>query len=167
MVAGHTGPGPKAIVPASATAKLSFRLVPDQQPGDVAAQLRSHVARHTPAGVETRLEFSKPSPPYLASATGAPFAAARRALTATFGREPAVLRSGGTISVVSLLSSALRVPVVLMGFAQPSDGMHGPDERFSIDSLERGSEAFVRFLHELGSGVRARRAPAGKVRVAA
>src|SRR5207237_3497255 len=124
LVAGHTGRGGKSIVPAEARAKLSFRLVPEQRPEEVARMLRRHVADRSPPEVRTEIAFGKGAPPYLGDARGWASAAAARALRASFGREPVVLRSGGTIPVVAAFARALRAPVVLMGFASPDDGMH-------------------------------------------
>jgi acetylornithine deacetylase/succinyl-diaminopimelate desuccinylase-like protein len=149
LLAGHTGAGSKSIVPARASAKLSFRLVPGQRPAEVAHLLRRHLLARAPADVRVELRVGKHAPPYRAAADGFAQRAAARALRASFGRAPVVLRSGGSIPVVGALAHALRAPVVLMGFASPDDGMHGPNERFALDSLARGTDACARFLGEL------------------
>jgi acetylornithine deacetylase/succinyl-diaminopimelate desuccinylase-like protein len=149
LLAGHTGAGGKSIVPARATAKLSFRLVPDQRPAEVARLLRRHLLARAPADVRVELRVGKHAPPYVAEAGSRAQQAAARALRASFGRAPVVLRSGGSIPVVGALAHALRAPVVLMGFASPDDSMHGPDERFALDSLARGTDACACFLGEL------------------
>ena len=152
LVAGHTGRGVKSIVPAQARAKLSLRLVPDQRPDEVARLLRRHLQAQAPAGTRVELILGKRAPPYAGDAGDWASRAAARALRASFGRDPIVLRSGGSIPVVGAFARALRAPVVLMGFASPDDGMHAADERFSLDSLARGTAACVRLLGELAGG---------------
>jgi len=152
LLAGHTGPGGKSIVPARASAKLSFRLVPDQRPAEVARLLRRHLLARAPADVRVELRVGKHAPPYVGAAGDWAQRAAARALRASFGRAPVVLRSGGSIPVVGALRRALHAPVVLMGFASPDDGMHGPNERFALDALAHGTDACTRFLGELAKG---------------
>jgi acetylornithine deacetylase/succinyl-diaminopimelate desuccinylase-like protein len=149
LVAGHTGAGVKSIVPAQARAKLTLRLVPGQRPVEIARLLRRHVIAHAPPDVRVELTVGKAAPPWLGDPGDWASRAAARALRASFGRAPVALRSGGTIPVVEALARALHAPVVLMGFASPDDGMHAPGERFSLDSMARGTLACVRFLDEL------------------
>jgi len=143
--AGHTGPGAKGVIPARATAKLSFRLVPDQDPRRVAVLLRRHLARRLPRGVRLRTSFSKPVLPVTIDPFTPAAHAARAALEAGFGRAPALLDSGGTIPVVESFATRVGTPV-LMGFARPDDGMHGPDERVDLSALAAGSRSLVHFL---------------------
>lgn len=147
--AGHIGPGGKGVIPAKATAKLSFRLVPDQDPRRVAALLQSHIARHRSEGLPVRTSFSKLSRPVVIDPGSPALSAAKEALAAGFGRQPVLLRSGGTIPVVELLAARVGVPV-LMGFARADDGMHGPNERVDLAALAAGARSIVHFLERIG-----------------
>jgi acetylornithine deacetylase/succinyl-diaminopimelate desuccinylase-like protein len=95
------------------------------------------------------LRVSQPTLPYSAHPSGRELRAAAGALTATFVRPATLLRSGGTIGIACVLAEALRAPVILMGFALPGDRMHGPNEHFSLESLELGTDACVRFIGAL------------------
>jgi acetylornithine deacetylase/succinyl-diaminopimelate desuccinylase-like protein len=145
LSAGHTGPGGKGIVPARALAKLSFRLVPAQDPHRVAVQFRRHLALHAPPGVRARAVFSKPATPVTIDPRRGALQAARAALRAGFGRAPALLFSGGTIPVVEQFAACIGDPV-LMGFALADDGMHGPNERVHLGALAAGARSLVHFL---------------------
>jgi acetylornithine deacetylase/succinyl-diaminopimelate desuccinylase-like protein len=145
LTAGHTGPGGKGIVPARALAKLSFRLVPAQDPRRVALLLRRHLARYAPRGVGLHVTFSKAAAPVTIDPRRPALRAAHAALSAGFGRAPALLRSGGTIPVVGLMAARVGDPV-LMGFALADDGMHGPNERVHLGALTAGGRSLVHFL---------------------
>jgi acetylornithine deacetylase/succinyl-diaminopimelate desuccinylase-like protein len=146
IAGGYAGPGVKGAIPARALAKLGFRLVPNQDPHEVEALLRRHAGRLAPemrvrALSHARPVFVDPGRPALRAAA----AACRR----SFGTEPAFLRSGGTIPIVSLLEELLDVPTVMLGFALAEDGMHAPNERFLLLNLVRGIQTLIRFLDEL------------------
>jgi acetylornithine deacetylase/succinyl-diaminopimelate desuccinylase-like protein len=146
-----------ATIPRRAVAKLSFRLVPRQDPHRVAQLLVRHLASRSRNGLTVRTTFSKPARPVAIAPRQAPIGAAELALRAGFGRPPALLRSGGSIPVVQLLAARVAVPV-LMGFARPDDGMHGPNERVDLAALEAGGRSLVHFLYLMSNrGVRARR----------
>ena len=125
LTSGQAGPAGGVTIPRRAVAKLSFRLVPGQDPRRVALLLKRHLARRSPHGVTVRTTFSKPARPVAIDLRQAAIPAAITALGAGFERPPALLRSGGTIPVVQLFATRVAVPV-LMGFARPDDGMHGP-----------------------------------------
>jgi acetylornithine deacetylase/succinyl-diaminopimelate desuccinylase-like protein len=146
---GHTGPGHRSIVPATATARIGVRLVPDQCPDGVVAALVDHVRRHAPAGMTTRLRIDARTPPVAIDHGHPGIAAGRRACLRVFGTEPALLPSGGTIPAVGLLRSGLDVEPLLLGFALPGDRAHGPDERMHIPTLFRAVKTCVWLLHEL------------------
>jgi acetylornithine deacetylase/succinyl-diaminopimelate desuccinylase-like protein len=143
--------GADSVIPARAEATISLRLVPGQQPMEIAQRVRDHLARRVPPGLRLDVAFGKASRPWSAQRDAPVLTAAERALAASFPRPPARLPSGGTIPVVSALHDA-GLPVALMGFARPDDGMHGADERVDLTVLARGTAACVRFLAELGAG---------------
>jgi acetylornithine deacetylase/succinyl-diaminopimelate desuccinylase-like protein len=146
---GYQGPGGKGVVPAHATAKLSFRLVPAQDPARIEELLRDHLRRVVPRGVRAQLEFRAAAVPAEIDRDLPVMRAAARAYEVGFGRAPVFLRSGGTIPVVSYLSEVLTAPVVLMGFALPDDGMHAPNEKFHLPQLMRGIATVIAFFEEV------------------
>jgi acetylornithine deacetylase/succinyl-diaminopimelate desuccinylase-like protein len=151
LLSGHVGPGAKGIVPGRAVAKLSFRLVPDQEPHKVARLLARHIERRAPRGVDVRVRFSKATRPVRVDPRSPALGAARAALKAGFANAPVMLASGGTIPVVELLAAHVGDPV-LMGFALPDDGMHGANERIDLERLAAGAACLVRFLALVGVG---------------
>jgi len=136
------------VVPAAAEATLSLRLVGDQDPADVAMRLRRTLAARTPPGVTLELSVGQGVPPWRMAPGASALRAAARALTQSFPVAPVALPSGGTIGVVSAVAE-LGLPVLLMGFARPDDGIHGPNERADLTLLDRGANAAARLLHEL------------------
>lgn len=149
VTGGYGGPGLKAVAPASARAKLDFRLAPGQDPGRVFGLLGEWVHRRLPAGMSFTLSPMMAVPAVTTPSGHPAVRAAQVALTEAFGRAPVVLRSGGTVPVVHLLHSRLGIPSVLMGFGLPDDGVHGPNERFYLPNFFRGIQASRRFLKYL------------------
>ena len=151
LFSGYTGVGPKTIVPASATAKLSCRLVPDQDPAKITGALERHLRMACPVGA--RLEFkSFHGAPGIAFDTGsAHFAAAKKAVEYGFDAEPVLIREGGSIPVVGSLRRILGVETLLLGWGQNTDDLHSPDEHFSVDAFHRGALASARLMHELAA----------------
>ena len=151
LSAGPQGPGAKSVIPASATARLEFRLVPDQDPAQLAPIIRRHLARLTPPGVRLRVRvLGGMARPFLAVPGEPVFRAASLAYRQAFGAAPVFMRSGGTIPVAQLFREQLGVPTVLMGFGLPSDRIHGPNEKFYLPNFYRGIEASVWFLAAAG-----------------
>jgi acetylornithine deacetylase/succinyl-diaminopimelate desuccinylase-like protein len=146
---GHTGDGPKGVIPHRARAKLSFRLVPDQEPVEIERLVRGFIARITPPAVRTTLTTHIRSRSAVIDRRHPAMRAAATAYRRVFGRPPVWLRSGGSIPVVSELKRVLGIPTVLMGFASPGDGLHGPNEKFSLKNFQRGILGSVHFLQEL------------------
>jgi acetylornithine deacetylase/succinyl-diaminopimelate desuccinylase-like protein len=144
---GPGGSGPKAIIPSSATAKLSFRLVPNQDPATIERLVRSHLARIIPPTVRPTVTTHIRSRPALVDPTHRAMRSADLAYRQVFRRAPVWVRSGGTIPVVSAFQRVLGIPTVLMGFASPGDNLHGPNERFSLRNFERGILTSVAFLN--------------------
>jgi acetylornithine deacetylase/succinyl-diaminopimelate desuccinylase-like protein len=147
---GYQGPGVKSVIPAVARAKLGIRLVPDQDPSDVERLLRRHLARVTPPTVRTEIQTRSRVPPELFDAAPPVMEAVSAACRRGFGREPAVLLSGGTIPAAGMLHRMLEIPVVLLGLALPDDQAHAPNERFHLPTLWQGIDASIWFLLEAG-----------------
>lgn len=136
------------MIPARAIAKLSMRLVPAQDPQEIARLLRRHLMAIKHVAIDIRLKITGGSPPVLISRRHPVFAATARAVYRTWGVPPIFLRSGGTITFVSLLQRRLHVPVILLGFGLPGDNIHGANERISLPNFFRGIETIIQLLEE-------------------
>jgi acetylornithine deacetylase/succinyl-diaminopimelate desuccinylase-like protein len=150
LAGGYTGPGGKGSIPTRAIARLNIRLVPDQVPGEVVQQLRSYVATLTPPGLRTQVHGGTGASAVLLPRQHASIAAAARAVEQVWEVPPVFTRSGGAIGPVEQLYRQLGMPVVLLGFGQPDDNIHGPNERMSLPTLFRGVETIIRVLAEYG-----------------
>lgn len=149
LLSGYTGEGAKTVIPSTAMAKVSFRLVPDQDPAEIADLFQAHLDRVAPPGVRIELIGMHGGRPWRADPEGPFFEAARRALVSTFGVEPVLTGEGASIPIVAELESILGARAVLMGFALPGANMHAPDEWFPEEHLEKGIETLARFYREL------------------
>jgi acetylornithine deacetylase/succinyl-diaminopimelate desuccinylase-like protein len=149
LYGGYQGPGPKTVLPCMAGAKLSFRLVPDQDPKTVAAQFRAHVRAACPPGVTYEILDHHGAPAVLVDTKTPGVRAAVRAIEAGFGRPPVLIREGGSIPVVGLLKTQLGVDTLLLGWGQNDDNLHGPNEKFSLADFHRGIKASAHLLEEL------------------
>jgi acetylornithine deacetylase/succinyl-diaminopimelate desuccinylase-like protein len=156
IVGGHYGAGVKGVIPRQATAKLSFRLVPDQDPERVARLFREHIARITPAAVETRVQTSAPVQPALIDRNHPAVHAAAFAYKRGFGAYPVFLRSGGSIPVVNAFQNHLAIPAVLMGFGLPEDRIHAPNENFYLPNFYRGIETSIWYMAALQKALHGR-----------
>jgi acetylornithine deacetylase/succinyl-diaminopimelate desuccinylase-like protein len=147
MWGGHTGPGGKTIVPARAHAKLSFRLVANQEPADVIAGLRQYVREHTPPGIEATVASDGSGVrPCFAPTDSAAVRAGLRAMGRAFGKEVLFTREGGSGPEADL-ADILAAPLVFVGVGLAADRMHAPNERVSMALLLQGAEA-VAYLWE-------------------
>ena len=149
LLSGYTGEGAKTVLPAKAMAKVSCRLVPDQDPVKIERAMFEHVARVAPDGVKVVVRHLHGGRPWRASLDGPLYDAARRALSAAFGREPVITGEGGSIPVVGDFQRILGAPVLLMGFGLPGENAHAPDEWLSEDNFLRGMRAAATLLDEL------------------
>jgi acetylornithine deacetylase/succinyl-diaminopimelate desuccinylase-like protein len=122
-------------------AKVSCRLVPDQDPTVIEGLMQAHVARVAPSGVRATVRHLHGGRPWRADLSGPIYDAARRALAAAFHREPVVAGEGGSIPVVADFSDTLRVPVLLIGFGLPGENAHAPNEWMSVENFELGMRA--------------------------
>ncbi len=150
LLAGYTGEGAKTVLPAKAMAKVSCRLVPDQEPGEVERLMAEHVAGVAPEGVVVSVRHLHGGRPWRAELEGPLFEAAKRALAAEFGREPVVTGEGGSIPVVGDFARVLGAPVLLVGFGLPGENAHAPNEWMSVENFEKGMRAMARLYSEYG-----------------
>jgi acetylornithine deacetylase/succinyl-diaminopimelate desuccinylase-like protein len=160
LLSGYTGQGAKTVLPAQAMAKVSFRLVPDQDPARVIAQLRNHVAQVTPTGVTVEVVELHGGRPWRARPGGVFFEAARSALEEAFGVPPVLTGEGGSIPIVTEFERILGAGAILLGFALPGANMHAPDEWFPENHVERGIETLLAFYSRLDASFPASSAPA-------
>ena len=143
---GFTGQGAKTVLPSKATAKFSCRLVPDQDFKDIEAKMAEHLQTLAPEGIEVEVRCLHGGEPVIIDISGEGVQAARKALSETFGKDAVLIRSGGSIPVVSDFSKILKIPVVMMGFGLPDDRLHSPDEKIDLACYFGGIQASAAFL---------------------
>lgn len=149
---GFTGEGAKTVLPARAHAKISTRLVADQKPEQVEAQLRAYLEANLPKGVVEWHLHNHSWGPGATMDRDTPFMrSAAQALETVFGRAPFFKREGGSVPVVGMLQQELGVDSVMLGFALPEDGIHGPNERQYLPNFYRGIETYIQFLYLVGN----------------
>lgn len=151
LLSGYTGEGAKTVLPGHAMLKVSFRLVPDQDPKDIAKLVEKHIKSVTPAGVTVKVTEMHGGQAWRADLDGPLYDAASRALEAAFGRKPVIIGEGGSIPVVNDFAKILGAPVLLIGFGLPGENAHAPDEWISQDNFRRGMRAVAGLWDELGN----------------
>ncbi len=150
LLSGYTGEGSKTVLPSTAMAKVSCRLVPNQDPEKIARLVEEHVRRVAPAGVDIRFQYMHGGQAWRAGLGGKLYEAAARALERAFGRPPIYAGEGGSIPIVTEFERVLGAPVLLMGFGLPGENAHAPDEWMSVENFEKGMHASAALLTELG-----------------
>jgi acetylornithine deacetylase/succinyl-diaminopimelate desuccinylase-like protein len=148
---GFTGEGSKTIIPAHAHAKVSCRLVPDQDGDKLFEAFRDFVLEVAPKGVTVSVENLGTAKPLRMDPEHPVARAAARALEATFGQAPVYIRSGGSIPVAALFDSVLGLPVVMLGFTNPDDNAHAPNETMVLLNYETGLRTISQLWDDLGS----------------
>jgi acetylornithine deacetylase/succinyl-diaminopimelate desuccinylase-like protein len=148
---GYTGEGAKTVIPATAVAKVSFRLVADQTPERVEQQVRDHLAGLTIPGVRVDLRRLHGAPAWSAEGGAPAVAAARRALATAFEHEAVLGGTGGTIPIVSELARCFDAEILLIGFGLPGENAHAPNEWIDLGNIRRGVRAMVNLYQELAA----------------
>lgn len=154
LVGGYIGPGVKMIVPGYAELKVSMRLVPNQTPERIFRLFKRYIAERHP---DVRVAVEGMLQPFKGSFSGPYAEAARRAMKAGFGKEPALIREGGSIGAVTTMQRAWHVPITFMGLSLPEHGYHAPNEYFDWGQASGGMRALAAYFEELAklpSGVR-------------
>jgi acetylornithine deacetylase/succinyl-diaminopimelate desuccinylase-like protein len=146
---GFQGEGAKTIIPARASAKVSCRLVPDQEPDDIARKLSAHFERVAPPGVRVRVEPLHGGRPYLAPTEHPVYEVAKRAFSKAFGRPTVFIREGGSIPFVRTIADATGKPCLLMGFGQPDENAHAPNEWLDLENYHLGIKSAAYLYDEL------------------
>jgi acetylornithine deacetylase/succinyl-diaminopimelate desuccinylase-like protein len=151
---GYTGEGSKSIIPSSATAKISFRFVPDQNPEYIIEKMKSFIDDNVPDTVSWDLKLlTTAEPSVLINLNNKYVQSASRILEDVFDRKTLFVREGGSIPVVSWLKKYLNLESILIGFGLNSDNIHAPNEHFGLDRFHKGIISIIRFLTEQQNGI--------------
>ncbi len=148
---GWTGPGPKTIVPAQASAKLSSRLVGNQDPDKIFELIKDYIEKITPSTVKVKVNLVSKGLPALIPFDLPEMQAASRAYERGWGHTPVFTRGGGSIPIVADIYNLLKMPVVMMGYGLDTDGLHSPNEHYSLAMFERGIETAIVYMEELAN----------------
>ncbi|MGQ0815627.1 MAG: dipeptidase [Gemmatimonadota bacterium] len=147
LLSGYTGEGAKTVLPAHAMAKVSCRLVPNQDPHKLADLMKKHIQKVTPEGVTVKVDYLHGGKPWRANTKGPLYEAGAAALEKAFGKTPVFGGSGGSIPIVPEFERILGAPAMLMGFGLPGENAHAPNEWMSVRNYELGTLAAA-LLHE-------------------
>jgi len=150
LLSGFTGEGAKTVIPATAMAKVSMRLVPNQDPDKIAALFEDYVKKVAPKSVELKITRMHGGKPWMTELDNAYVKAAARAIELGFNRTPVYTREGGSIPVVSTFQSELNAPTVLFGLGLPDENAHAPNEKFDLDNFFGGIIAAAYLYEEIG-----------------
>jgi acetylornithine deacetylase/succinyl-diaminopimelate desuccinylase-like protein len=149
---GFTAPGAKTVIPARASAKVSMRLVPNQDPDDILKKYTDFVKKLTPKGIQTNIKVHSKGPACVVNTNNKFARASVEAMHEVFGKDTVYIRSGGSIPIVTQFDKDLKIPSIMMGMGLPDDNLHAPNEKFHIPNFYRGIESIIRFFQKLGDG---------------
>jgi len=147
---GYMGKGAKTVLPSWGGAKISMRLVPDQEPKKIAELFTRYVRSIAPSGVQVDVETLHGADPVVVKVEGPIVDAALDAMQDIWGARPVRIREGGSIPIVSTFAAVLGAPVLLLGFGLNDDGLHSPNEKFNISHFYKGIRSVARLLDRLG-----------------
>ena len=150
FIGGFTGQGTKTVIPAQASAKVTMRLVPNQDPSAILAAFEKYVRELSTPGVEISVEVFGAAPPVTCPVDNHASRTLRSAFKEAFGKNTALIRVGGSIPVAVDFQEAVGAPLVISGIAQADSAIHSPNEHFVVDNYHRGIEAVIRFICGLG-----------------
>ncbi len=146
---GYSGPGPKTIIPAKAGAKLSSRLVANQDPEKIFKLLKKHIESIAPPTIKVSVTLLTKGKPALIPFDLPEMQAASRAYEKAWGHKPVFTRGGGSIPIVADIRNMMKIPVVMMGYGLDSDGLHAANEHYNVEMFHRGIETAIVYLEEL------------------
>jgi acetylornithine deacetylase/succinyl-diaminopimelate desuccinylase-like protein len=144
---GYTGEGAKTVLPSKAFAKISCRLVPNQDSHKMTDLLINHLKKIAPPYIQLKAELHHGGEPYMTPIDSKGYQAAAKAIEATFGKQPIPVRGGGSIPICALFEKELGVKIIFMGFGLDSDNLHSPNEKFNIDNYNKGIET-IPYFHQ-------------------
>ena len=150
LLSGWTGPGSKTVLPAKAMAKISCRLVPDQTPEEVKAQMIRFMEENAPKTVKWEVKDLTSSPTAIADLNNPGVTAMHAAMETVWGTRPLYRREGGSIGAVAMLQQICGVESVLVGTGMPTDNVHSPNEHLHLPTWYKGIDAFIHFFYNLG-----------------
>ena len=148
---GYTGEGAKTVIPSKAYAKISTRLVPDQDPAKIAKLVERHIRKLLPKTVRCKFELLSTGKPWVAPYTHPIFQKAIHALESGFGKKAVFIREGGSIPFVTQMYDTFKVPCVLIGFGLPDENAHAPDEHLLLENYFAGIKAIALFYQQLAA----------------
>lgn len=148
ITGGFSGEGIKTVLPAEASAKITCRLVPNQDPDDIVAKLRAHVEANKPAGVTVTISDFDKGQPFLTPYDHPAIQAAGRSYEKVYNVKTAFTRMGGSVPIVAVFDQVLGLPVVLMGFGLASENFHAPNEHFHLENFDKGLRVISDYLYE-------------------
>ena len=143
---GYIGEGAKTVLPSKASAKISMRLVPNQQSDKMTEMFTKHFESIAPAGVTVKVRPHHGGEPYVTPTDSKEYRAAERAMEESFGKKPVPTRGGGSIPIVALFEKELGLKTILMGFGLDSDAIHSPNEHFGLFNFYKGIETIPLFF---------------------
>ncbi len=149
MWSGYIGEGEKTVLPSFAAAKVSMRLVPDQDPDEIAPRFEAYVRKLAPPVVTVKIPSMRGSPPFLTDPDHPMLGAARRALARVWPKPPVMIREGGSIPVMATFLGTHNLPSILMGFGLDDDQVHAPNEKISLSSFYGGMKSAAYLYEEL------------------
>jgi acetylornithine deacetylase/succinyl-diaminopimelate desuccinylase-like protein len=150
IAGGFTGAGAKTVIPARAVAKVSMRMVPNQNPEKIIAAYKKFVADNTPAGIVTEVRVLSSGPAIMVNPDHHAIDVAAHAFSDILKKETVFIRSGGSIPIVGDFAKHLGIPTILMGFGLPDDGLHSPNEKYKIANYYAGIMTIAHFLEQYG-----------------
>lgn len=150
LLSGFTGEGSKTVLPAKAMAKVSMRLVPDQDPVKIKKTVETYLSNNAPPTVTWELEELSSCYPSISERDSTSVRAATRAFQEVWGKKPIFQRQGGSVPVVGIIQELLGLESLIMGFGLPDDNLHAPNEKQHIPTFNRGIETYIHFLYEVG-----------------
>lgn len=142
---GYTGEGAKTVLPSKAFAKISCRLVPNQDSHTITEMLINHLKKIAPPYIQIKASLHHGGEPYMTPIDSKGYQAASKAITTTLGKEPIPVRGGGSIPICALFEKELGIKIIFMGFGLDSDNLHSPNEKFNIDNYYKGIETIPWF----------------------
>ena len=150
IAGGFTGAGAKTVIPARATAKVSMRMVPNQNPEKIIAAYKKFVADNKPSGIQTEVRVLSWGPAIMVNPDHPAIHVAASAFRDILGKETVFIRSGGSIPIVGDFAKHLGIPTILMGFGLPDDGLHSPNEKYKVANYYAGIMTIAHFFEQYG-----------------
>lgn len=146
---GFQGEGIKTVIPSEAHAKITCRLVPDQDPDQIVELLKQHIEKNIPEGVEVNISVFDKGAPYVTPIDHPVIQAAANAYEKVYNAPVSYTRMGGSLPIIATLDQTLKAPIVLMGFGLPTENFHAPNEHFHLENFDKGLLTLCHYWNEL------------------